>query len=161
MKRERRLVRRGQIDFQLLGGAADPSLIDQIEPFQIELAAACDHLLHDFGKIVAAETAVAGGGADLHDALVFVEDGNVEGAAAEVEHQILALGGVREAMGQGRRGRLVDQPLDLQARQPARIDRRLALVIVEIGRDGNDHFGHRRLEIGFGILLERAEHELR
>ena len=59
-----------------------------------------------------------------------------------------------EAIGEGRGGRLVDQPLDLEARKPAGVDRGLALVIVEICRDRDDHVRHGIAEMRFCVRLE-------
>ena len=71
-----------------------------------------------------------------------LEDRDVEGAAAEVVDRVGALGGVLEAVGDRRRGRLVQQPQHVQAGELRRVLGRLALRVVEV-RGHGDH-GARR-----------------
>ena len=59
-------------------------------------------------EVVAAEAVVAGGRKDLDDAVADFEDGDVEGAAAEVVDHDLLVGLLVEAVGEGGRGGLVD-----------------------------------------------------
>ena len=66
--------------------------------------------------VVAAEVVVTGGRLDLDDALAQLEQGDVEGAAAEVEDQDgLLLGALVQPVGQRGRGGLVDDPQDVEA----------------------------------------------
>ena len=66
--------------------------------------------------VVAAEVGVAVGRLDLEHAVADLEHGNVERAAAQVEHRdLLVLLLLVEAVGQRRGGRLVDDPQDLEA----------------------------------------------
>ena len=64
--------------------------------------------------VVAAEVGVAVGGQHLEDAVIDVEDRDVERTTAEVEDRDLEFV-FFEPVGQGVGGRLVDDPLDLQA----------------------------------------------
>ena len=65
-----------------------------------------------FGEIFAAEHVVARAGAHFHDASVHVEQGDVEGAAAEVKHEeFLVVAALVQAVGHCRRGRFVEQTL--------------------------------------------------
>ena len=67
--------------------------------------------------VVAAEVVVTAGGLDLDDAVADLEQGHVEGAAAEVEDQDrLLLLALVQAVGQRGRGGLVDDAQDVQAR---------------------------------------------
>jgi hypothetical protein len=69
-------------------------------------------------EVVAAEVRVAVGREHLEDAVADIEDRDVEGAAAEVEDRdLLAL--LVEAVGERGRGGLVDDALDLEARDLA------------------------------------------
>ena len=67
-----------------------------------------------------------------------LQDRDVEGAAAEVVDGDRALVALVEAVGERRRGRLVDQAQHLEAGEPAGVARRLALAVVEVGRHGDD-----------------------
>ncbi len=59
-----------------------------------------------------------------------------------------------EPVGERRRGRLVDDALDVEAGDAARVLGRLALRIVEVGRDGDDRLGDLLAEVILGRLLE-------
>ena len=104
--------------------------------------------------LVAAEVVVAVGGEDLHDAVGEVEQGHVEGAAAEVEDQDLLVDALLvEAVGQGRGGGLVDDALDVEAGDLTSVLGGLALGVVEVGRDGDDGVGDGLAEVLLGIGL--------
>ena len=108
--------------------------------------------------VVAAEMGVAVGGEHLEDAVVQPQDGDVEGAAAQVvdgDHAVFAL---VEPVGERRGGRLVDQPQHFEARDAAGVLGGLALRVVEVGRHGDDGLRDWLAEIGFGVLLELPQH---
>ena len=89
-------------------------------------------------EVVAAEVRVAVGRLHLDDALADFEDRDVERAAAEVvdgDRLVLLL---VEAVGQRRRGRLVDDAHHLEAGDLAGVLGRLPLRVVEVGRHGDD-----------------------
>ena len=111
--------------------------------------------------VVAAEVGVAVGREDLEDAVADVEDRDVERAAAEVEDGDLLVLLLVEAVGQGRGGRLVDDPRDLQAGDLAGVLGGLALGVVEVGRHGDDGLADLVAEVALGRLLELAEDQRR
>ena len=95
---------------------------------------------------------------DLEDALAELEHRHVERAAAEVEDEdrlVRAL--LVEAVGERGRGRLVDDAQDVEAGDLAGVLRRLALRVVEVGRDGDDRVGHRLAEVRLGVGLQLLE----
>ena len=90
-------------------------------------------------EVLAAEARVAGGRLDLDHALDDLQHRHVEGAAAEIEHHGAHLAvPLVQPVRERRRGRLVDDPLDLEAGDRARVARRLPLDIAEVGGHG-DH----------------------
>ena len=117
-----------------------------------------DHPVDDrLVEVVAAEVVVAGGGLDLEEALRELEDRDVERSAAEVEDEDGLLLLLLEAVGQCGRGRLVDDADDVEAGDLAGVLGRLALRVVEVGRDGDDSVGHRLAEIRLGVGLQLLE----
>ena len=104
--------------------------------------------------VVAAEVCVTVGRLDFDDAFADFEDRDVERAAAEVVDGdglvTLLVQAVRQRGGR----RLVDEALDLEAGDLARVFRRLALRVVEVGRDGDDRAVHFLAEVVFRGLFE-------
>ena len=111
--------------------------------------------------VVATELVVTVGGADLDGGeavlgvLADLEEGDVEGAATEVEDEDeLVLLALVEAVGQRRGGGLVDDAQDVEARDLAGLLGGLALGVVEVRRDGDDGVGDGLAEVGLGVALE-------
>ena len=85
--------------------------------------------------VVATEMGVAVRRLDLEHAVADLQHGDVERAAAEVEHEDgLVLGLLVEAVGEGRGGRLVDDPQHLQPGDLPGFLGGGALVVVEVRR---------------------------
>ena len=94
----------------------------------------------------------------LEDAIVNREEGDVKGAAAEVEDEDVLLARLLvEAVGDRGRGRLVDDAHHIEARDGARVLGRLALRVVEVGRDGDDGILDLLAEEGLRRLLHLDE----
>ena len=108
-------------------------------------------------EVVATEVGVAVCRSDLEDALGQLEDRDVEGAAAQVVDGDLLFLLLVEPVRQGRCGRLVDDALDVEPGDPAGILRRLALGVVEVGRDGDDRLGHLLAQVRLGVALQLLE----
>jgi hypothetical protein len=123
-----------------------------------------DQLVDDpLVPVVATEVVVTTGGLDLHEAvavlLADVEQGHVEGAAAEVEDQDRLVLLLVEPVGQGRRGRLVDDAEHVEARDRAGLLGGLALRVVEIGGNGDDGLLDLFAEIRLGRLPHLLQDE--
>jgi hypothetical protein len=135
-------------------------LADVDAAFLLELA--CDVVDDLAVEVLAAEEGVAVGREDLELALGVnfrdLDDRDVKGAAAEVVDRNLAIGALLvEAVSQrGRRG-LVDDALDVEARDPACVLGRLALGVVEVGRHRDDRVRHGLTEVVLGRLLHLHE----
>ena len=117
-----------------------------------------DKVVHDgLIKIVAAEMVIARRGEHFDHARGNVQNRHVERAAAEViDHDLLALLFVN-AVGQRCRRGLVDDALNIQPRDFARILRGLPLRVGKIRRDGDDGLGDGLSEIAFRVPLELLE----
>ena len=110
-------------------------------------------------EILAAEERVAIGRLHLEHAVADFEDRDVEGAAAEIVDGDDAGAFLVEAIGERRRGRLVDDAQNLKAGDLAGVLGRLTLGVVEIGGDGDDRLRHRLAEIGLGGFLHLLQDE--
>ena len=110
-------------------------------------------------EVFAAEEGVAVGRLHLEDAVADLQDGDVEGAAAEVvDGDRLALV-LLKPVGERRRGRLVDDAEHLEAGDLAGVLGGLALGVVEVGGNGDDRLLDLLAEIGFGRLLHLLQDE--
>ena len=108
-------------------------------------------------EVFAAEEGVAVGGAHFNHVVAHFEDGHVERAAAEVEHDDLFVGLFVKTVGKGSRGGFVDDTLDVESGDLSGVLGGLTLGVVEVGRDGDDRFGHGFAEIGFSVGFQLAE----
>jgi hypothetical protein len=83
------------------------------------------------------------GADDLHHVVAHLEDGDVEGAAAEVVDRDDVVLLLVEAVGERRRRGLVDDALDVETGDAARVLGGLALRVVEVRGDRDDGLGDR------------------
>ena len=145
---DRGLLHRRQLDLGLLRGllqALDGHLVlGQVDA--VLVLERVDQPVHDpLVPVVAAQLGVAAGGLDLEHAVADLEDGHVERAAAEVEHDDGLLRALLvEAVGEGGGGGLVDDAQHLEAGDGARLLGGLALGVVEVGGHGDDGLGDGR-----------------
>ena len=108
-------------------------------------------------EVFAAQEGVAVGGLDLEDAVADLQDRDVESAAAQVEDDDLLFLLFVETISQSGGGRLVDNPLHVQAGDPPGILGGLALAVVEVGGDGDHRIGDLLAQILLGGLLHLPE----
>src|SRR6266571_2662748 len=113
--------------------------------------------------VVAAQMRVAIGGENLEDIAIGrgnkLQDGNVEGAAAEIVDGYFAALFFVETVGEGGRSGLVDEANNFEAGDFAGVLGGLALGIVEIRRHGDDGAVDWFGEMGFGPVFQFAENE--
>ncbi len=114
---------------------------------------------HPVVEVHAAQEGVTAGGEHLEDVAGELEHGHVEGAAAQIVHEDLLIQAAVEAVGERGGGGLVDDALDVEAGQAARLLHRVALVVVVVGRDGDDGFldGPAEELLGDGLHLPEDE----
>src|SRR5262249_20588195 len=111
--------------------------------------------VHDAGiPIVTAEVGVAVGCFYFEDTVANFQNGNVKGAAAQVVDRNLFVLLLVQAVGQGSSGRLINDAQDFQARDFSRVLGRVALRIVEVGRNGNDSLGDFLAQFRFRVALQ-------
>ena len=108
-------------------------------------------------EVFAAEERITAGGKHLEDAVAHLHDGHVKGSAAEVIDGDLLAVALAEAIGQGGRGRFIDDALDVEAGDLSGVFGCLALDVVEVGGHGDDRLGEFIAEKLFGSELESLE----
>ncbi len=108
-------------------------------------------------EIVAAQCRIAAGRHHLEDTFRQAQDGNVEGAATQVEHGVDAFRRIVQTVGDGGGRRFVEQAQHIEAGQPRRILGGLALGIVEIGRHGDHGAGQFAAQRGLGPVAQRLQ----
>jgi hypothetical protein len=88
-----------------------------------------------------------------------VEQGHVEGAAAQIEHEDGLVALLVQGVGERGRGRLVDDAQDLEPGDLTGLLGGLALGVVEVGRDGDDRLGDLVAQVGLGVALQLLQDE--
>ena len=147
----------GKLDLGLLGGLGQTlqslAVLPKVDPL-LFLELVSDVVHEPAVVVVAAEVGIAVGRLDLEDAFADLQHGHVIGAAAEVEDEDLLVLLFVEAVGERRRGRLVDDADDVEAGDLAGVLGRLPLRVVEVGRHGDHRVRHLLAEVGFRVRLE-------
>ncbi len=110
-------------------------------------------------EIVAAQVGVAGGGEHLEDVLADLQDGDVEGAAAQVVDGDLLGDGLAETVGERRGGRLVEDAEHLEPGDAPGVLGSLPLVVVEVGGHGDHRLLHLVPEVVLDDRLHLLEHQ--
>ena len=132
---------RAQLDlglFRRLPNAAHGGLVAG----QVDMLPAAELLHQIVGharvEVIAAQPVVARRGQHFDHFVVDVQNGHVEGAAAQIVHHDALGAALVHAVGQGRGGRLVDDAQHVQSGDAARVLGGLPLTVAEIGGHGDD-----------------------
>ena len=153
----------GEVDFGFLRGFLDTlhchlvgGKVDAFGGFELG-----DNPVHNaLVEIVAAEAVVARGRQHFENAVAQFQHGHIECAAAEVEdeHFLLFVLVLVHAVSQRRRRGFVDDTLDIESGNPARVLGRLTLRVAEICGHGDDGFGDLLAQILFRVVLEFGQY---
>ncbi len=98
---------------------------------------------------------------DLEHTFGEIQNRDIVGAATKVIDGDLLVVLLVEAVGQRRRGRLVDDPEHLKAGDSPGIFGGGSLAVIEVGRNGDDRFIDLFAEVRFGIGLHLGENHRR
>ena len=156
------LARGRQLDLRLLGGLLEP-LQRELVAAQVDallLAEFVREVVDDAGvEILAAQEGVAVGGLHLEHTVADLEHRDVERAAAQVIDRDRSGGLLVHAVGERRRGRLVDDAQHVEAGDAAGVLGRLTLAVVEVGGNRDHRLADRLAQIRLGGLLHLAQDE--
>ena len=153
----------GQLDLCLLGSFLQ-ALCSHLVLAQVDAVLGLEGVCHPVDdalvEIIAAQVGITVGGQDLGHAVAHLNDGDIERAAAQiVDHDLLVflfINAVCQRSGSG----LVDDTLDVQARNGAGILGCLTLAVVEVCRNRDNGLGNRlaqvSLSIGFQLLQDHS-----
>ncbi|EAQ03925.1 putative NAD-specific glutamate dehydrogenase encoded in antisensegene pair with dnaKJ [Pseudooceanicola batsensis HTCC2597] len=165
--RDERLVdlgrlRGGQFDLRLLGRFLETLqrhlVLGQVDVvFLFELVGQVVDDAHV--EVFTAEERVAVGGFHFEQAVVDLEDGDVEGAAAEVVDRDRVAVVLVQAIGQRGGRRFVDDPQHLEPGDLAGVLGGLTLGVVEVGRNRDHGLADLFAQVGLGGFLHLAEDE--
>src|SRR5918994_1029063 len=165
IRRDKRQVYRGagsrrELPLGLLGGL-DQALGGHLvlrEVYTFYLLELRDHPLDYLGvEVVAAEVVVAARSLDLEDPLAKLQYGDVESTATQIEDEYGLVLLLVHTVGQRRRGRLIDNTLDVQPGDPASVLGRLALGVLEVGGHRYDGLADLLTKVLLGVPLELLE----
>ena len=105
-------------------------------------------------EVIAAQVRITVGRQYFEYAVTEFQNGYIEGAAAKVVYQdLVGAFFFVKAVGQRRRSRFVDDSLDIQTRDSARILGCLLLRVGEVSRYGDNRFGYLLTEVSLCVVL--------
>ena len=121
------------------------------------LESVCEPIDDPLVEVIATQVRVTIRREHLKDAFAELQDGDIERPATQVKDGDLLVALLLEPVGQGGRGRLIDNALHIQAGDLAGILGGLSLRVIEVGGDGDYGFGHLFAKVilrGLPHLLE-------
>ena len=147
----------GQLDLCLLGSFLQ-TLRSHLVLAQVDAVLGLEGICHPVDdaliEVIAAQMGITVGGQNLGNAVAHLDDGHIEGAAAQIVDHDLLVFFLIDAICQRSGSRLVDDTLDVQACNGACVLGSLTLAVVEVCRNGNDSLGNRLAQISLGISLQ-------
>mmetsp|Transcript_63397 Transcript_63397/g.166054 ORF Transcript_63397/g.166054 Transcript_63397/m.166054 type:complete len:301 (+) Transcript_63397:1286-2188(+) len=118
----------------------------------------CHEVLHHtLVKVLTAQVGVAVRRHDLEDTVVNGQQRDIEGAATQVVHNNVFLGLLVQAVGDGSRRRLVNDPQNIHTRDDTGVLRGLTLSIVEVRRHRDHGVLHLLAEVVLSSLLHLGQ----
>ena len=154
------LHRAGQLDLRLLGGFLQ-ALRSHLVLTQIDAVLLLEGIGHPVDdalvEVIAAQMGIAVGCQNLGNAVAHLNDGHIEGAAAQVVHHDLLVGLFIHTVGQAGGGGLVDDTLHVQAGDGACVLGGLTLAVIEVSGHGDDGLGDRLAQVSLGVRLQLGQ----
>ena len=132
------------------------TVLTQVNPVLL-LEAFCNPVDHTLVEVIAAKTGIAVGGKHFEHAIADIQNGNIESTAAQVIHQDLLVAFLIQTIRQRSGRRFIDDTLDIQACDTARILSCLTLAVIEVCRHGNHCFGDFFAQIAFSGFLHLGQ----
>ena len=150
----------GQLDLGLLGSLLQ-ALGSHLVLAQVDVVLALEVLSHPVDdalvEVITAQVGITVGGQNFGNAVAHLDDGDIEGTAAQVVDHDLLVGFLIDAVGQRSSSRLVDDTLDVQAGNGTGVLGGLTLAVIEVSRNGDDGLGDRLAQVSFGVSLQLAQ----
>ena len=110
----------------------------------------CDRVI----EVITAEVSITVGCQNLDDTVTDLDDGDIEGTAAEIVYHDLLLGLIVQTVSKRCSGRLVDDSLDIKSCDLTGVLGCLSLCIVEVSRNGDNRLGYLLAEICLCVCLQ-------
>ena len=118
-----------------------------------------NHPVHDsLIEVIAAQVSITVGSQHFESAAGKLQDGHIEGTAAQVKDQHSLVLILVQAVSQSCSRGLVDDTEDLQASNAACVLGSLTLAVVEVSRHRDDSLGNSLTQISLSISLQLLEH---
>ena len=147
----------GQLDLCLLGSFLQ-TLRSHLVLAQVDAVLGLEGICHPVDdaliEVIAAQMGITVGGQNLGNAVAHLDDGHIEGAAAQIiDHDLLVIFLIH-TVSQSSCGGLVDDTADVQAGNGACVLGCLTLAVVEVGRHSDDSLGNGLAQISLGVSLQ-------
>ena len=147
----------GQLDLSLLGSFLQ-ALCSHLVLAQVDTVLGLESVCHPVDdalvEVIAAQMGIAVGGQNFGNTVAHLDDGHIEGAAAQVvDHDLLVVLFIH-TVSQSSCGGLVDDTADVQACNSACVLGCLTLAVVEVGRHSDDSLGDGLAQISLGVSLQ-------